>query len=229
MHLKSTIYQTTHLYVVDTWRVHSTKWLIFLSPFIYGGYHNLVPRVLSYPPSLSLRRAGRREPWERGCDYYKHAPSKGFSSVQTCALVDVVCYTAVFRVVTQCSSLRDDTKNGCVADYGGCQSTVKDNREHHTRKCLWTKEKGKSVYDNWARGSSNTSSSCRKQVNLRSCWVDCGFKCVFTLHFAYYLIDGTREYKPHLSPQTVRNSFEYQVMCLNGTIHTNTPTIKRQH
>ena len=26
---------------------------------------NLVPRVLSYP--LSLRRAGRREPWERGC------------------------------------------------------------------------------------------------------------------------------------------------------------------
>ena len=72
-------------------------------------------------------------------------------------------------------------------------------------------------------------SSCRKQVNLRSCWVDCGFKCVFTLHFAYYLIDGTREYKPHLSPQTVRNSFEYQVMCLNGTVHTNSPTIKRQH
>ena len=83
--------------------------------------------------------------------------------------------------------------------------------------------------NNWARGSSNTSSSCRKQVNLRSCWVDCGFKCVFTLHFAYYLIDGTREYKPHLSPQTVRNSFEYQVMCLNGTVHTNSPTIKRQH
>ena len=28
----------------------------------------------------------------------------------------LVCYTAVFSVVTQCS-LRDDTKNGCVADY----------------------------------------------------------------------------------------------------------------
>ena len=31
----------------------------------------------------------------------------------------IVCYTAVFSVVTQCSSpgaLRDDTKNGCVAD-----------------------------------------------------------------------------------------------------------------
>ena len=28
---------------------------------------NLVPRVLSYPPSLSLCRVGRREPWERGC------------------------------------------------------------------------------------------------------------------------------------------------------------------
>ena len=33
----------------------------------------------------------------------------------------LVCYTAVFSVVTQRSSwggaLRDDTKNGCVADY----------------------------------------------------------------------------------------------------------------
>ena len=28
---------------------------------------NLVPTVLSYPLTLSLRRAGRREPWERGC------------------------------------------------------------------------------------------------------------------------------------------------------------------
>ena len=27
----------------------------------------------------------------------------------------IVCYTAVFRVVTQ-GALRDDTKNGCVAD-----------------------------------------------------------------------------------------------------------------
>ena len=28
----------------------------------------------------------------------------------------LVSYTAVFSVVTQRSSLRDDTKNGCVAD-----------------------------------------------------------------------------------------------------------------
>ena len=28
---------------------------------------------------------------------------------------DVVCYTAVFSVATQ--RLRDDTRNGCVADY----------------------------------------------------------------------------------------------------------------
>ena len=28
----------------------------------------------------------------------------------------VVCYTAVFCVVTKRSSLRDETKNGCVAD-----------------------------------------------------------------------------------------------------------------
>ena len=40
------------------------------------------------------------------------------------SLHDLVCYTAVFRVVTHRSSslplgeaLRDDTKNGCVADY----------------------------------------------------------------------------------------------------------------
>ena len=38
----------------------------------------------------------------------------------SCAVNFLVCYTAVFSVVTQCSSpgaLRDDTKNGCVADY----------------------------------------------------------------------------------------------------------------
>ena len=32
----------------------------------------------------------------------------------------LVCYTAVFSVVTQCpwgGALREDTKNGCVADY----------------------------------------------------------------------------------------------------------------
>ena len=32
---------------------------------------------------------------------------------------DVVCYTAVFSVITQRvgGALRDDTKNGCVVDY----------------------------------------------------------------------------------------------------------------
>ena len=45
-----------------------------------------------------------------------------FSVVQNQAQVvialdrTIVCYTAVFSVVTQCSSPRDDTKNGCVAD-----------------------------------------------------------------------------------------------------------------
>ena len=37
-------------------------------------------------------------------------------------MATLVCYTAVFSVVTQHSqwggALRDDTKNGCVADYG---------------------------------------------------------------------------------------------------------------
>ena len=31
-------------------------------------------------------------------------------------LIFPVCYTAVFSIVTQPFSLRDDTKNGCVAD-----------------------------------------------------------------------------------------------------------------
>ena len=40
-----------------------------------------------------------------------------FSAVNSS--VNVVCYTAVFSVVTQWGgALRDDTKNGCVADYG---------------------------------------------------------------------------------------------------------------
>ena len=39
------------------------------------------------------------------------------------ALFEIVCYTAVFSVVTQRSApqawgaLRDDTENGCAADY----------------------------------------------------------------------------------------------------------------
>ena len=40
------------------------------------------------------------------------------------SMAALVCYTAVFSVATKRSShwggaLRDDSKNGCVADYGG--------------------------------------------------------------------------------------------------------------
>ena len=38
--------------------------------------------------------------------------SRVYNKWQTSAII-IVCYTAVFSVVTQ----RDDTKNGCVADY----------------------------------------------------------------------------------------------------------------
>ena len=39
----------------------------------------------------------------------------------------LVCYTAVFRVVKQCSSpLRDDTKNGCVAGYSKSRGKTTD-------------------------------------------------------------------------------------------------------
>ena len=38
-----------------------------ISQWKYGYSINLVPRVLSYPPYGTLRRAGRREPCERDC------------------------------------------------------------------------------------------------------------------------------------------------------------------
>ena len=46
------------------------------------------------------------------------------------SVLSVVCYTAVCSVVTQRSSplggaLRDDTKNGCAADYAQCGFAAK--------------------------------------------------------------------------------------------------------
>ena len=48
---------------------------------------------------------------------------KYLDKIESAAGIRLVCYTAVFSVVTQRSSpltwggaLRDDTKNGCVAD-----------------------------------------------------------------------------------------------------------------
>ena len=50
--------------------------------------------------------------------------SKAFSST-------IVCYTAVFSVITQRSSLRDDSKNGCVADF------IHQSAGLNRRKTLW--------------------------------------------------------------------------------------------
>ena len=41
----------------------------------------------------------------------------------------LVCYTAIFSVVTQGGALRDDSKNCCVADYV---------RPHHTNVCKFS-------------------------------------------------------------------------------------------
>ena len=43
----------------------------------------------------------------------------------------IVCYTAVFSVVTQRGALRDDSKNGCVADY------IHQSAGLNRRKTLW--------------------------------------------------------------------------------------------
>ena len=52
--------------------------------------------------------------------YSAAADDKDGPGLKFASTFNVVCYTAVFRVVTQRSSpltLRDDTKNGYVADY----------------------------------------------------------------------------------------------------------------
>ena len=62
-------------------------------------------------------------------------------------LVLLVCYTAVFTVVTQCSSpqeeaLRDDSENRCVADYlcflmPGLKFKIKLRHFQHSLVCLF--------------------------------------------------------------------------------------------
>ena len=55
---------------------------------------------------------------------------------------ELVFYTAVFRVVTQCSSplwggaLRDDPTNGCVADYTRIGSKMKKPQKLLNGACL---------------------------------------------------------------------------------------------
>ena len=54
-------------------------------------------------------------------------PRAAFHSVTRWVVFGLVCYIAVFSVVTQCSSpqaLGDDTKNGCVADYAWPVNTL---------------------------------------------------------------------------------------------------------
>ena len=75
-------------------------------------YFCSVDSLLDYEQSLFLLKLssekGERRIWPR--TWLKERGGRGAKNV--------VCYTAVFSVVTQRSSpLRDNTKNGCVADY----------------------------------------------------------------------------------------------------------------
>ena len=58
----------------------------------------------------------RRE--KKATAYAKMKPKRKTKIKHFISWYQLVCYTAVFSVVTQPSSpeLRDDTKNGCVAD-----------------------------------------------------------------------------------------------------------------
>lgn len=47
--------------------------------------------------------------------------------------------------------------------------------------------------------------------------------CLVYICWASHLINSTREYEPHFCSQTIRDSFEYQIMSLDSTIHTNAP------
>ena len=68
----------------------------------------------------------------------------------------LVCYTAVFSVVTQRSSgaLRDDTKNGCVADYimPGCKLIRKypKDGEFHWKKTVTDSNKNRLERSPWS-------------------------------------------------------------------------------
>ena len=67
---------------------------------------------LIYEAPLSRLARGKFPPLQRSPRNHRN------SYVLTEAPSGVVCYTAVFSVVTQ--ALRDDTKNGCAADYIWC-------------------------------------------------------------------------------------------------------------
>ena len=56
----------------------------------------------------------------------------------------VVCYIAVLLcVVTQCSSLRDDTKSSCVADYSEGKQLIKIHQYKKLRSSLFILLNGK--------------------------------------------------------------------------------------
>ena len=80
------------------------------------------PRAVSSVQRITGRafRISSHLDWQIGNGFFKSnlGTQVGAEKKNFCALLQIVCYTAVFSVVTQSSSpLCDDTKNGCVADY----------------------------------------------------------------------------------------------------------------
>ena len=44
-----------------------------------------------------------------------------------------------------------------------------------------------------------------------------------------YLCDGTGEDQPYFGPQAIGNSFQDEFVCLYGSIHTNSPELKKKY
>ena len=84
-------------------------------------YHSLADLALIKTTNMAIDGKNQDPKARRILPTKWKAPALG-GTVRAQTAEPLVCYTAVFSVVTQYSSweetLRDDTKNGCVADYG---------------------------------------------------------------------------------------------------------------
>ena len=102
----------------------------------------------------------------------------------------LVCYTAVFSVISQCSSplwggaLSDDTKNGCVADYDdSCSRPNKIMKTPALRKSKYYINTGSFRHHNNC-GSTHPSMAASKENKLSPSFS--GFKSQKFLHESSY-------------------------------------------
>ena len=103
-----------------------------------------------------MRKLNRKQERELICGFLASSPVLIFAVIghNTINIPEIfqlfmtflVCYTAVFSVVTQRSwrgALRDDSKNGCVADYDFPGRTVRVAKKNGYQNCMLSHQFGK--------------------------------------------------------------------------------------